>query len=76
MPLAELHPINPDLSPLSVGDKVAFNEDHKKHPAMYGVISAIGLDSNGNLTFDLNVIDPTDGTVDSTTFRANLGDIQ
>ena len=75
--MTDLNPVDPSLCPFGVGEKVAFRENHKKHPGMYGVIQQIGVDKKGVLTFDLAVHDPATGATDGdTVFRANLGDIQ
>jgi len=86
-----LHPIDEELTPLRVGETVAFREDHDVHGmqfdnddevserAKYGVITAIGLQPDGTLAFDLNVYDPFHGVdpeADTVTYRATMGEIQ
>jgi hypothetical protein len=75
--MSELHPIDSSLTPFTVGEKVAFTEGHPTHPGMYGVVTQIGTDEAGSLTFDLAVHNPFTGvTSEDTTFRATIGDIQ
>ena len=74
----KLHPIDPSLAPFAVGERVAFKEDHSKHPGKYGSVRAIGLDPDGGFGFDLLVFDPAVGLTgeEKTVFRSTMEDIQ
>lgn len=84
--MAELHPINPAAFnvPFQVGEKVAFPDEGHKHAGLYGSVEAIGVDENGDLVFDLALIDPATGTwvpskkkgEEKIIYRAGMGDIQ
>jgi hypothetical protein len=80
-PRAALNPIDLNLVPFQVGEKVAFHDDHsdERVAAKYGLIEAIGLDADGALKFDLAVLDPFTGDHDGgtkTIYRAGMEDIQ
>lgn len=79
-PKSKLTPLPSEVPlPLEVGDKVALQEDHPKHPGLYGVIQALGLDPADNaLKLDLRIYDPFDGPAESdkTVYRAKMGEIQ
>lgn len=79
-PRSKLTPLPPEIPvPLTVGERVALKEDHKKHAGRYGVIEAIGLDpANNELRLDLRLFDPSTGLTDDDTiiYRATMGEIQ
>ena len=79
-PKAKLTPIDPQLVPFQVGEKVAFHDlhDDERVEGMYGRIEEIGLDSDGKLALDLAVIDPFTGELKDPPiiYRAGMEDIQ